>query len=199
MTTLLAQAPRKTEEEMAVQWQPLVAGIARKMRSLVGPRAEYEDLVAYGNIGLLKAIRKRDSEEGFGAWAATFIRREMVNGLRKEWGNRFQRSPHREVELPADPVFLVDDRSPDRIVESVESLVERLLTPKPSRAAVGLNPAELLVLRGAAAGLENGPLAESLGKPMETVKSQMRSLMRKLGATNRTHAVAIGYQTGILR
>jgi DNA-binding CsgD family transcriptional regulator len=55
----------------------------------------------------------------------------------------------------------------------------------------GLSPAELEVLRDAAAGLTTTETAIKHYKSQETVKSQRKAILIKLSARNMTHAVAI--------
>jgi DNA-binding NarL/FixJ family response regulator len=59
-------------------------------------------------------------------------------------------------------------------------------------------PREVDVLACVAAGATNGEAAERLGVGVETVKSYLRSAMRKLGARTRTEAVASARRTGWL-
>lgn len=61
-----------------------------------------------------------------------------------------------------------------------------------------LTPRELSVLRLAAKGRGNRAIAEVLGISEDTVKSRMRSIMGKLGADDRTHAVTIAMQRGFI-
>ncbi|NEB58243.1 helix-turn-helix transcriptional regulator, partial [Streptomyces diastaticus] len=61
-----------------------------------------------------------------------------------------------------------------------------------------LAPREVDVLACVAAGATNGAVAERLGVGPETVKSYLRSAMRKLGARTRTEAVAVARRTGWL-
>ncbi|NYE59487.1 DNA-binding NarL/FixJ family response regulator [Duganella sp. 1224] len=57
---------------------------------------------------------------------------------------------------------------------------------------------ELDVLRNVAGGLSNRAIGDKLGISEETVKSYMRTVMTKLGANDRTHAVTICLQRGLL-
>ncbi|PPS70844.1 helix-turn-helix transcriptional regulator [Streptomyces sp. MH60] len=59
-------------------------------------------------------------------------------------------------------------------------------------------PREVDVLACVAAGATNAEAAERLGVGAETVKSYLRSAMRKLGARTRTEAVASARRTGWL-
>ncbi|WP_282082456.1 helix-turn-helix transcriptional regulator [Streptomyces tendae] len=61
-----------------------------------------------------------------------------------------------------------------------------------------LAPREVDVLACVAGGATNGEAAERLGVGPETVKSYLRSAMRKLGARTRTEAVAAARRTGRL-
>ncbi|MFF4917766.1 helix-turn-helix transcriptional regulator [Streptomyces tendae] len=61
-----------------------------------------------------------------------------------------------------------------------------------------LAPREVDVLACVAGGATNGEAAERLGVGPETVKSYLRSAMRKLGARTRTEAVASARRTGWL-
>lgn len=61
-----------------------------------------------------------------------------------------------------------------------------------------LTPREVAVLQLVAAGKSNYVVAQELFVTEETVKSHMRNIMTKLGARDRTHAVIIGIQRGIL-
>ncbi|YCH21023.1 response regulator transcription factor [Pseudomonas sp. D1-3] len=62
----------------------------------------------------------------------------------------------------------------------------------------GLTPRETQVLARAAQGLGNGDIAAQLAISEDTVKGHMRSIMTKLKARNRTHAVSIALQRGII-
>jgi DNA-binding NarL/FixJ family response regulator len=61
-----------------------------------------------------------------------------------------------------------------------------------------LTPREIDVLRLVARGNGNKAIAAQLSLTEETVKSHIRSILAKLGANDRTHAVAIGLKRGII-
>jgi len=61
-----------------------------------------------------------------------------------------------------------------------------------------LSMRELEVLRLAAAGGANKTIGRQLGISEDTVKSHMRSVLSKLDANDRTHAVAIAVRRGII-
>lgn len=61
-----------------------------------------------------------------------------------------------------------------------------------------LSERELSVLRSAGQGNTNKRIAQQLNIAEETVKAHMRNILEKLSAQDRTHAVTIALQRGIL-
>ena len=61
-----------------------------------------------------------------------------------------------------------------------------------------LTPAEVRVLSLIAEGNANKEIAAQLSVSEETVKGQVRNILSKLGANDRTHAVTIGLKRGII-
>jgi DNA-binding NarL/FixJ family response regulator len=61
-----------------------------------------------------------------------------------------------------------------------------------------LTPAEVRVLHLIAAGNANKEIAAQLSISEETIKSQVRNILSKLGAKDRTHAAMIGLKRGII-
>jgi DNA-binding NarL/FixJ family response regulator len=61
-----------------------------------------------------------------------------------------------------------------------------------------LTPAEVRVLRLIAEGNANKEIAEQLSVSEETVKGQVRNILSKLDAKDRTHAAMIGLKRGII-
>jgi len=77
----------------------------------------------------------------------------------------------------------------------------------PAQIAVGLatsdsedvlSDSEVAVLRLVANGFSNRSVATALEVPEETVKSRMKSILTKLAANDRTHAVTIAVKRGII-
>jgi DNA-binding NarL/FixJ family response regulator len=54
------------------------------------------------------------------------------------------------------------------------------------------------VLRLIAAGRANKEIADQLSSTEESVKSRVRSILSKLGASDRTHATTIALKRGII-
>ena len=61
-----------------------------------------------------------------------------------------------------------------------------------------LTPAEIDVLRLIAAGNANKEIGDQLGVTEDTVKGRVKSILSKLDANDRTHAVIIGLKRGII-
>ena len=61
-----------------------------------------------------------------------------------------------------------------------------------------LTPAEIRVLRLIAEGYANKEIGAALAISEETIKSQVRSILSKLNANDRTHAAMIGLKRGII-
>jgi DNA-binding NarL/FixJ family response regulator len=77
--------------------------------------------------------------------------------------------------------------SPEVASELADHVLDELLTSR-----------EVEVLREVAVGTSNREIASHLGLTESTVKSHLKSLMAKLDANDRTHAVVIATKRGIL-
>jgi DNA-binding NarL/FixJ family response regulator len=75
-------------------------------------------------------------------------------------------------------------------------LLEALGRSQPTPGA--LTPRETQVLTHVARGEANRDVAGALGIAEETVKAHMKSILAKLQANDRTHAVAIALRRGII-
>ncbi|CAM5735085.1 DNA-binding response regulator OS=Streptomyces microflavus OX=1919 GN=Smic_41290 PE=4 SV=1 [Streptomyces microflavus] len=79
----------------------------------------------------------------------------------------------------------------------------RMVAARPLDSAQALPRAALTVreeevLRLMATGLSNPEIAEALTVSMETIKTHVGNVLTKLGAQNRTHAVVISYESGLV-
>ncbi|MEU1819028.1 response regulator transcription factor [Streptomyces roseifaciens] len=95
-----------------------------------------------------------------------------------------------------------------RVVAAGEAILfpaalRRMVTPRPLASAEALPKAALTgreeeVLRLMATGMSNPEIAESLMVSLETAKTHVGNVLTKLGAQNRTHAVVIAYESGLV-
>ncbi|MFE4414722.1 response regulator [Streptomyces sp. NPDC056821] len=95
-----------------------------------------------------------------------------------------------------------------RVVAASEAILfpaalRQMVTARPLGSAEALPQAALTgreeeVLRLMATGLSNPEIAESCRVSLETVKTHVGNVLTKLGAQNRTHAVVIAYETGLV-
>jgi len=65
-------------------------------------------------------------------------------------------------------------------------------------ARVSLTARELEVLSMIARGLRNRDIANEIGRTEETVKMHVKSVLAKLGVADRTEAVAVALERGII-
>jgi RNA polymerase sigma factor for flagellar operon FliA len=118
-TAVPTQAPDDSRDHLVEAHLHLVDSIARKHRSYgLGSGIEFDDLVAYGRIGLLDAATRFDTTKGvpFEAFARRRIRGEMIDGIRRDgwFGRRAYRRPRagiggiveRAANDPGSPVVL---------------------------------------------------------------------------------------------
>lgn len=68
----------------------------------------------------------------------------------------------------------------------------------PAPALLHLSRREFQVLQLVAEGLENAAIAKVLFLSAETVRTHVKSILRKLAARDRTHAVTIAFRSGLL-
>ncbi len=106
--------------------------------------------------------------------------------------------------------FLPKRARPAEIVDAVQVVArgESLLFPAairslaarhaPARPAPELTPREREILRLVARGLSNGEIAAELYLGLQTVKTHVSALLRKLGARDRTQAVIAAYESGLV-
>ena len=101
--------------------------------------------------------------------------------------------------------FPVQCDSPGMDRTNERPVIARLVRPvKPADETVevafeALTDREVEVLSGIAGGNRNRDIAEKLFITEETVKVHVKHIMEKLGASDRTQAVAIGVRRGIIQ
>lgn len=103
--------------------------------------------------------------------------------------------------------YLLKDTNRAEIIDAVRRIHagERYLTPLIANRLAdrlvrpGLTPRELDVLRFLSRGKSNKEMAAAMMISEETVKTRMKSLFQKLDVHDRTEAVAVALQRGLLR
>jgi DNA-binding NarL/FixJ family response regulator len=91
-----------------------------------------------------------------------------------------------------DPALAGLTASPRQGLQPGESAIS---APRPQ---MPLSRREYQVLQLVAEGLENAGIAKQLYLSVETVRTHVKSILRKLSARDRTHAVTIAFRAGIL-
>lgn len=104
----------RQRDELFMLHQGLVRAIAWKTHQRLPPTVELDDLIAYGQIGLLEAIAAFDATRGrkFTTYAWHRIRGAILDGLGKmTWfdraafeGRKYERSPAGQPAAAAEPV-----------------------------------------------------------------------------------------------
>ena len=87
---------------------------------------------------------------------------------------------------------------PGLITSMVEATTGQSMEEKAMSSRRDLTPAEMAMLRLLARGLNNKEISEELKISDHTVATRLESILSRLGARNRTHAVAIALRRGIL-
>lgn len=108
---------RASRNELMLHYQPLVQATARRMKKQFPPNVEYEDLVSYGNFGLITAIDRFDPDRGvkFETFAMKRIQGAIYDGVRSmDWVPRTVRADTRRLanlneELARQDVRVSDD------------------------------------------------------------------------------------------
>ncbi len=91
----------KIRDKFIRQYMPLVKYVAGKVSVGLPSNVEYDDLVGFGQFGLLDAIEKYDPEKNvkFKTYAVTRIRGAIFDELRQlDWVPRSVRQKSREIE-----------------------------------------------------------------------------------------------------
>jgi RNA polymerase sigma factor for flagellar operon FliA len=122
----------KIREDFIKQYAPLVKYVAGKVAVGMPHTVEFDDLVGYGNFGLLDAIDKFDPHKGvkFKTYAVTRIRGAIFDELRSiDWVPRSVRQKMREIE---------------EAVGSLEAQLGRSASDKEIAASLNMNEADYL-------------------------------------------------------
>lgn len=119
----------KIRDKFIRQYMPLVKYVAGKVIIGMPGNVEYDDLVSFGQFGLLDAITKYDASKGvkFKTYAVTRIRGAIYDELRQiDWVPRSIRQKAREIEttVAALEARLGRNASDEEIAQSLNISVE---------------------------------------------------------------------------
>ncbi|AKE40807.1 transcriptional regulator, LuxR family protein [Corynebacterium kutscheri] len=128
------------------------------------------------------------ARRGEGLRAGTSKQGRLMNGA--EWEQI--RSTHSKLRMLANRIEQEDLRA------ELEELCDQMVAPVRVKQTTKLSARELDVLSCVALGHTNVEAAEEMGIGAETVKSYLRSVMRKLGAHTRYEAVNAARRIGAL-
>ena len=134
------------------------------------------------DLAVNSALRRTDGNK------AGAGRGHVMNGA--EWEQ--VRSTHSKLRMLANRV---EDES---LRKELEALCDQMVSPVRVKQSTKLSARELDVLSCVALGHTNVEAAEEMGIGAETVKSYLRSVMRKLGAHTRYEAVNAARRIGAL-
>ncbi|XOJ09312.1 acetate metabolism transcriptional regulator RamA [Corynebacterium striatum] len=134
------------------------------------------------DLAVNSAMRRADGGKSGAA------RGHVMNGA--EWEQ--VRSTHAKLRMLANRVEDEDLR------KELEALCDQMVSPVRVKQSTKLSARELDVLSCVALGHTNVEAAEEMGIGAETVKSYLRSVMRKLGAHTRYEAVNAARRIGAL-
>ena len=132
------------------------------------------------DLAVNSAMRRADGAKGAAA------RGNVMNGA--EWEQI--RSTHSKLRMLANRV------EDDDVRRELEMLCDQMVSPVRVKQSTKLSARELDVLSCVALGHTNIEAAEEMGIGAETVKSYLRSVMRKLGAHTRYEAVNAARRIG---
>lgn len=134
------------------------------------------------DLAVNSAMRRADGAKGGAA------RGHVMNGA--EWEQ--VRSTHSKLRMLANRV------EDEELRKELETLCDQMVSPVRVKQSTKLSARELDVLSCVALGHTNVEAAEEMGIGAETVKSYLRSVMRKLGAHTRYEAVNAARRIGAL-
>jgi LuxR family quorum-sensing system transcriptional regulator CciR len=154
------------------RWQLPAASDLAAMRGSAASRVPaIEFLLRHGvDRGVVAAVRRRSGAIGFVSWL-----------------------------VPARALPELTPTYSRSLLLFAEMFFEALDRVRPPDPLALLSPPERRCLAWAAYGCTDKEIAGEIGRSTDTVRFHMKNVLKKLGAANRTHAVAVGIQKGIIR
>lgn len=140
------------------------------------------------DLAINEALRKAEAGRTSPGSAAPAPKMRAMNGA--EWEQ--VRSTHSKLRMLANRI------EDDELRRDLEVLCDQMVSPVRVKQTTKLSARELDVLACVALGHTNVEAAAEMGIGAETVKSYLRSVMRKLGAHTRYEAVNAARRIGAL-
>lgn len=102
--------------------------------------------------------------------------------------------------------YLLKSAQSMEVIEAIRAVAQggRYISPAAAlelatgEPTANLTPREIEVLESVLGGMSNAEIGKSLGVAEKTIKNQLHNVYLKLKATDRTHAVTIALQRGII-
>lgn len=122
---------RYAQEDLVRHYTPLVRYVVKRLGIRAPEVVDYDDLVAYGMIGLLDAFKRFDTERGvkFSTYAVTRIRGAIIDELRRlDWVPRSVRSVAKQVAIATAKLETKLQRAPthEELATELEVTLEEL-------------------------------------------------------------------------
>src|SRR3970040_1733136 len=169
---------------LAGPWPLIREGVRSLLTGFNGVRVVGEAATVEEMVRLAEVLRPE----------AVLLDMGMPGGLQGTWKIR-QRMPEVEIVVMADSLH-------PATVRLALALMDEFAHPAPRRqpwtAGDGLTSRELEILRELANGITDQEIAARLGLAAGTVKTHIRHILHKLGARNRTQAVAWVLREGLI-
>lgn len=177
---------------------PAVRLLALRLRKTLGQLAELDDLISYGQTGLLEAARRYDPERGvpFRAFAHFRIRGAMIDGTRQlshlprrvheklrafENASRYSEHALEDVHAPAPPGQTAADRE-RKLIDHLAGMATAVATGLVSEAATDEQGSTLAV-----ASTPSPEEASSERELLELVREGIESLPEQEALLVRRH------------
>jgi DNA-binding CsgD family transcriptional regulator len=100
------------------------------------------------------------------------------------------------VPVSALPLSVAESRGLVLLAEMFFDALDRVRPPEPGHR---LSVIERRCLGWSAYGCTDKEIAAEMQRSMDTIRFHMKNILKKLGAANRTHAVAVAMQQGLIR
>ncbi len=96
----LKKGDREARNTLIEKYTPLVKYVAGRVKMIVPPQIEFDDLVSFGILGLIQAIDRFNLDQGikFSTFASVRIRGSIIDGLRsQDWISRSGRDKAKKL------------------------------------------------------------------------------------------------------